>query len=149
MQSVSSIFHPATKHNEHAKFLLDIEVEPVKKSMLISVNLVSERNKNNRHEYLILASADIKLSEEEIIQTYGKCWSIEFFFKICNSFLKLGKKNRSMSYDAMTAHVSILFARYTILSLKQRQNADKRSINTCSLPHMTSCRIYATWMLYS
>ena len=30
--------------------------------------------------------------------------------------------------DAMTAHVSIVFARYTMLSLEQRRNADKRSI---------------------
>ena len=33
-----------------------------------------------------------------------------------------------MSYDAMTAHVSIVFDRYTMLSLEQRRNADKRSI---------------------
>lgn len=38
------------------------------------------------------------------------------------------KENRTMSYDAMTAHVSIVFARYTMLSLEQRRNADKRSI---------------------
>ena len=49
-------------------------------------------------------------------------------FKMCKSFLKLGKENRTMSYDAMTAHVSIVFARYTMLSLEQRRNADKRSI---------------------
>ena len=33
-----------------------------------------------------------------------------------------------MSYDAMTAHVAIVFARYTMLSLEQRRNADNRSI---------------------
>ena len=35
---------------------------------------------------------------------------------------------KRMIDDAMTAHVSIVFARYTMLSLEQRRNADKRSI---------------------
>ena len=47
---------------------------------------------------------------------------------MCKSFLKLGKESRSLSYDAMTAHVSIVFARYMMLSLEQRRNIDKRSI---------------------
>ena len=33
-----------------------------------------------------------------------------------------------MSYDAMTAHVSIVLARYMLLSLEQRRKVDKRSI---------------------
>ena len=48
--------------------------------------------------------------------------------KMCKSFLKLGKESRTLTYDAMTAHVAIVFARYTMLSLEQRRNADKRSI---------------------
>ena len=47
---------------------------------------------------------------------------------MCKSFLKLGKESRTLTYDAMTAHVAIVFARYTMLSLEQRRNADKRSI---------------------
>ena len=128
MQSAPAIFRAATKRRGRAKFLLSVEVEAVKDSMSTPVKLVFVRNKNNRQEYLILASTDVNLSEEEIIQTYGKRWNIEVFFKMCKSFLKLGKENRTMSYDAMTAHVSIVFARYTMLSLEQRRNADKRSI---------------------
>lgn len=33
-----------------------------------------------------------------------------------------------MSYDTMTAHVSIVLARYMLLSLEQRRKIDKRSI---------------------
>ena len=33
-----------------------------------------------------------------------------------------------MSYDAMTAHVSVVLARYMLLSLEQRRKIDKRSI---------------------
>ena len=34
-----------------------------------------------------------------------------------------------MSYDAMTAHVSIVLARYMLLSLEKRRKIDKRSID--------------------
>ena len=44
------------------------------------------------------------------------------------SYLKLGKDSRTMSYDAMTAHVSIVMSRYMLLSLEQRRKVDKRSI---------------------
>lgn len=63
-----------------------------------------------------------------IIQTYGNRWNIEFFFKMCKSYLKLGKESRTMSYDAMTTHVSIVLVRYMLLSLEQRRKIDKRSI---------------------
>ena len=33
-----------------------------------------------------------------------------------------------MSYDAMTAHVSIVLTRHILLSLEQRRKVDKRSI---------------------
>ena len=128
MQSAPAIFRSATKRRGRSKVLLSVKVEAVKGSTSTPVKLVFVRNKNNRQEYLILASTDVSLSEEDIIQTYGKRWNIEVFFKMCKSFLKLGKESRTMSYDAMTAHVAIVFARYTMLSLEQRRNADKRSI---------------------
>lgn len=34
------------------------------------------------------------------------------FFKTCKSFLKLGKEYHGLSYDALTAHVAIVFTRY-------------------------------------
>ena len=83
-------------------------------------SLVFVRNRNNRQDYLILVSTDVNLSEEEIIQTYGKRWNIEVFFKMCKSYLKLGKESRTMSYDAMTAHVSIVLARYIISGTTQK-----------------------------
>ena len=91
--------------------------------------MVFVRNRNNRQDYLILVSTDVNLSEEEIIQTYGKSWNIEVFFKVCKSYLKLGKESRSLSYDAITAHVSIVLARYMLLSLEQRRKIEKWSIS--------------------
>lgn len=47
---------------------------------------------------------------------------------MCKSYLKLGKETRSISYDALTAHTSIVFARYMMLALEQRHNTDERSL---------------------
>lgn len=48
---------------------------------------------------------------------------------MCKSYLKLGKESRTMSYDAMTSHVSVVLSRYMlVLSLEQCRKVDKRSI---------------------
>ena len=70
----------------------------------------------------------MSLSEEEIIRIYGKRWDIEVFFKVCKSYLNLSKECRSLSYDAMTAHTAIVFTRYMMLSLENRESNDTRSM---------------------
>ncbi len=72
-------------------------------------------------------STDMSLSEEEIIQLYGKRWGIEVFFKVCKSYLRLARDCRSISYDAMTAHVAVVFTRYAMLAVERRENIDERS----------------------
>ena len=47
---------------------------------------------------------------------------------MCKSYLKLGKETRSISYDALTAHTAIVFARYMMLALEQQRNMDERSL---------------------
>ena len=58
----------------------------------------------------------------------SKRWNIKVFFKMCKSYLKLGKETRAISYDALTAHTSIVFTRYMMLALEQRRNTDERSL---------------------
>lgn len=50
------------------------------------------------------------------------------FFKACKSYLNLVKEYRGTSYDAMNAHVAIVFSRYMMLSVAQRENEDDRTI---------------------
>ncbi len=54
---------------------------------------------------------------------------IEVFFKTCKSLLNLGSECHSLSYDALTAHVSLVFIWYMLLSLQQRNNSDDRTIS--------------------
>lgn len=128
MQDVMAIYRSQKKRRGRSAYLLSVEAEAVKDGERLPVRLVYVRNKNKRSDYLVLVSTDLTLSEEEIIQTYGKRWNIEVFFKMCKSYLKLGKETRSISYDALTAHTAIIFARYMMLALEQRRNMDERSL---------------------
>ena len=84
--------------------------------------------KGKKKDWLAIISTDTTISEEEIIRIYGKRWDIEVFFKTCKSYLHLVKECRSLSYDALTAHVSIVFARYMMLAVTQRCNTDDKTI---------------------
>lgn len=76
------------KRRGRSKYLLSVNVklpcQPEKEKgakeqseeILIPVKLVYVRNRNKRNEYLLLSSTDLSLSEEEIIQLYGKRWKI-------------------------------------------------------------------------
>ena len=54
--------------------------------------------------------------------------SIEVFFKVCKSYLKLSRECHSLSYDARTAHTAVVFTRYMMLSLESRESNDIRSL---------------------
>ena len=108
-----------------------VEVETMKKKTLIPVKTSLCRNKHKKNDWLVLVSTDTEMKDEEIVRIYGKRWNIEVFFKVCKSFLKLTKEFQSRSYDALVAHTSIVFMRYMMLSLEERNNSDDRTI--CSL----------------
>ena len=94
----------------------------------IPAKIVCVRNKSRKKDWLAIICTDTTISEEEIIRIYGKRWDIEVFFKACKSYLHLIKECRSLSYNALTAHVSIVFARYMMLSVTQRCNIDDKTI---------------------
>ena len=72
----------------------------------IPAKIVCVRNKTNRKDWLAFICTDTTLSEEEIIRIYGKRWQIE----------------------VLTAHVAIVFTRYMLLAIEQRQNEDQRTL---------------------
>lgn len=44
------------------------------------------------------------------------------------SYLNLSKECNSLSYDAMTAHMAVVFTRYMMLSLESRESNNNRSL---------------------
>ncbi len=113
MMSVCDIYKKNSKRRGRSKYLLSVDVNVVKDNNVVPAKIVFVRNRNKRSDYLCILSTDTAITEEEIIRIYGKRWSIEVFFKVCKSYLCLTKECRSISFDAMTAHTSVVFTRAT------------------------------------
>jgi hypothetical protein len=128
--SALEIYKRNRKRRGRSKYLLSVEVALADEERRASLpaRLVYVRNRNRRGEYLILLCTDMALSAEEIIRIYGKRWGIETFFRVCKQNLRLAREGHPLSYDAMTASVSIVFARYLALAVESRVNVDDRTI---------------------
>ena len=86
------------------------------------------RDRNRSKKWLALLSTDLELTDQEIIQTYGKRWDIEVFFKTTKSFLNLAREFQGRSYDSMVAHTTIVFCRYIMLALENRESKDPKTL---------------------
>ena len=128
MQPITEIYKQNKKRRGRSKYLLSVEVTVIKDDESVPARIIYVRNKNKKKDYLALITTDITISEEEVIRIYGKRWDIEVFFKVCKSYLKLGKECNSLSYDAMTAHAAVVFTRYMMLAVENRQTLDNRTL---------------------
>lgn len=126
--SLTEIYKRNQKRRGRSKYLLSVMLDVIKDGESVPAKVVYVRNRNKRKEYLCLISTDITLSEEEIIRIYGKRWDTEVFFKVCKSYLGLSRECNSLSYDAMTAHTAVVFTRYMMLSVENRESRDERSL---------------------
>ena len=125
--NIKEIYAKNKKRRGKSKYLLSVDVT-LGKDDPIPAKIICVRNKANRKDWLAFICTDISLSEEEIIRIYGKRWQIEVFFKTCKSCLNLIGECHSLSYDALTAHTAIVFVRYMLLALEQRNNEDQRTL---------------------
>ena len=125
--SIKKIFGICKKRRGRSKYLLSVNVM-VGKDEKIPAKIVCVRNKNNKKDWIAFIATNPELSEEEIIRIYGKRWQIEVFFKTCKSYLQLISECHSLSYDALTAHVAIVFTRYLMISMEQRRSKDVRTL---------------------
>ena len=130
--NIKQIFNKCKKRPGRSKYLLSVMVtvtakDENEKDVSIPARIVCVRNRSNKKDWLAMICTNKELSEKEIIRIYGKRWDIEVFFKTCKSMLKLETGCRSLSYDAMTAYVSIVFTRYMLISVEKRINEDDRT----------------------
>ena len=125
--SIRKIFGVCKKRRGRSKYLLSVNVMGGK-DQKIPAKIVCVRNKKNKKDWIAFICTNPDLSEEEIIRIYGKRWQIEVFFKTCKTYLHLISECHSLSYDALTAHVAIVFARYMMIAMEQRKDEDARSL---------------------
>ena len=125
--SINKIFGICKKRRGRSKYLLSVNVM-VGKDEKIPARIVCVRNKKKKKDWIAFICTNPELSEEEIIRIYGKRWQIEVFFKTCKSYLQLISECHSLSYDALTAHVAIVFTRYLMIAMEQRRGEDDRTL---------------------
>ncbi|NLI91012.1 MAG: transposase [Peptococcaceae bacterium] len=122
--SLSELYAKIPK-NPKAEVLGSVRVQTPKG---LALKIVFVQNRNNRREWLGLVTTDLTLDDAEIVRIYGMRWSIEMFFKMAKSHLKLGTEFQGRSYDMMISHTTIVFTRYLILEWERRENTDERSL---------------------
>jgi IS4 transposase len=130
MKSISKIYKASKKRRGKSRYLLSVEVQVEHEDFdePIPVKIVFVRDKNNKKKWVALMSTDVTLSEDQIVALYELRWKIEPFFKVLKSYLKLEKEFQTRSFDAITAHASIVMIRYIILSLRNRENNTPTSV---------------------
>lgn len=128
MKSVKEIYRMNHKRRGRSKYLLSVAVNVTRDGKSIPARLVYVKNRSSRKDYLCLISTNTDIDENEIIRIYGKRWQIEVFFKVCKSYLGLASECHSLSYDAMSAHVAVVFARYMLLAVENRESEDPRTL---------------------
>lgn len=128
--TLSQLYKKLRKKRGRAKILASVVVglglDENGKEVLSRIIFVRDRNRSKK--WLALLTTNLEHSEEDAIRIYGKRWAIECFFKVAKSHLKLAKEFQCRSYDAMTAHTTIVFLRYMMLAVSSREGEDDRTI---------------------
>lgn len=130
-RNIKQIYNSCKKRRGRSRYLLSVPVrvgQDKKDGHSIDARIVCVRNRINRKDWLVLICTDMSLREEDIIRIYGKRWDIEVFFKTCKSFLNLGSEYHGLSYDALTAHVTLVFTGYMLMSVAKRDDEDGRTL---------------------
>ena len=128
--SLSQIYKMSKKRPGKSKYLLSVTIQVRHKDFdgTVAAKIVFVRDRNKRKNWIALLSTDTKLSEEEIIELYGKRWDIEPFHKVLKSCLRLTKEFALRSFDAIVAHAAIVLTRYIFLTLENRECKDQRTL---------------------
>ena len=132
--TLKQIFSKTRKRRGRSKFIssaiVQIGTDSNNKPILAKIVFV---RKYSSKDWLALLSTDIFISEEKIIEIYGKRWDIEVFFKITKSYLGLSKEFQTRSYDSLIAHISIVFIRYMMLSYTSRIQSNPKTLGSLTM----------------
>ena len=125
--TLKELYDMHKKRPGKSKYLLSITVRIHNRngdSMMSRIVFV--RDRANKKKWIAFLCTDMDLSEEQIIELYGKRWSIEVFFKTCKTYLGFTGEFQQISYEAITAHTAIVTLRFMVLAIEQRYNTDMR-----------------------
>ena len=130
MKSIKSIYKMNKKRRGKSRYLLSVDIQVKHKDFVeaIPAKIVYVRDKNDRKKWIAFISTDTGLSEDQIIALYGLRWQIEPFFKVLKSYFHIEKEFQTRSFDAITAHTSIVMIRYIVMALRKREDKNPGTI---------------------
>ncbi|NQX71850.1 transposase [Paenibacillus alba] len=91
----------------------------------MKVKLILIQNRNKRREWQAILSTDLTFEPCEIVKIYGMRLSIETFYKLTKSYLKLGTEFQGRSFDMLINHTTIVFSRYLVMEYERRQSGER------------------------
>ena len=95
-----------------------------KTHQVFEAKVVFVRNRANRKQWIALISTDVNLSAEDIIEYYSLRWKTETYFWTAKKLLHLNDECHATSYDAITAHCTIVALRYIMMETERRRATD-------------------------
>jgi len=130
MMSIKSIYKMNKKRPGKSRYLLSVDIQVKHKdfSESIPAKIVYVRDKNNRKKWIAFITTDASLTEEQILDLYELRWQIEPFFKVLKSYFHIEKEFQTRSFDAITAHTSIVMIRYIVMALRNREDKNPGTI---------------------
>jgi hypothetical protein len=127
--NLKQIYNQSKKRRGRSRYLLSVDVHiQDDEGRQVPCRIVCVRNKANRKDWIAILSTDMSLTPQEVIELYGKRWSIEVFFKTCKTYLRFTGEFQQTAYQALTAHTAIVALRYMILCVEQRRQTDHRTL---------------------
>jgi len=93
----------------------------------LPAKLVFVRNRKS-NDWLAILSTDVELSDEKIVELYGKRWDIEVFFKVTKQHLNLENGIQARDFDSIVAHTTIVMMRHVFLTVLKRRQDDPRTL---------------------
>ncbi len=94
----------------------------------IKLKLVFVRDRNDAEKFIVIASTDLTLKAEKIIQLYCRRWGIEVNFRNQKQFLGLGSECVSTDFDSLNAFCNLSCIRETLLEYRRRTVEDYRAL---------------------
>lgn len=117
----------ASKMQKKNDYLYSCIVQAEYQGHSFPIRLVYVTKRGNKSKYLVLATTKYQLQPKEIIQLYGRRWSIETYFKASKQYLALDK-SQIQSYDGQCGYYAATALTYDLLAWQERINTDDRTL---------------------
>ncbi len=117
----------ASKMNCRHHYLYSSVIQAQYHGHQFPLKVVFVSKKGHRQDYLVLATTNLAMRPEEIIQLYGRRWQIETYFKAAKQYLALNR-SQIQSYDGQCGYIAVTMITYDLLAWQERLNTDDRTI---------------------